>query len=112
MIPWERYFLFTKQTSKTIKIDGVYLTPEFISVTFDIPLEIVKESWVMGESKLQSFLTENSIFQPIDKKIYSEKALNAMHCEETYAYRDGFYKIKFDYIEGRSGNFEFNGNAE
>jgi hypothetical protein len=32
-----------------------------------------------------------------------------MHCEETFAYKDRQYKFKFNYIEGRSNNFEFNG---
>ena len=111
LVPWDKYFVFTKVDKKR-KIDATYLTPEFISVAFEVPIEIVQESWILGESTLQSFLTENSIVEPINKKIYSAKALNAMHCEETYAYRDGQYKINFDYIEGRSENFEFNGKAE
>ena len=111
LVPWERYFSFTKVDNKT-QIDGAYLSPEFISVAFEVPIEIVQEGWIIGETTLQSFLTENSIMEPIDKNIYSNKALNAMHCEETYAYRDGQYKMNFDYIEGRSGNFEFNGKAE
>jgi hypothetical protein len=110
-IPWDRYFSFTKVDKKT-KIDGAYLTAEFISVAFEVPIEIVQDSWIVGKSTLQSFLSENSIVEPIDKKIYSNKALNAMHCEERYAYRDGQYKINFDYINERSGNFEFNGKAE
>ena len=110
-IPWERYFSFTKVGKKT-KIDGAYLSAEFISVAFDVPIEIVKENCIVGKSTLKSFLAENSVSESLNKKIYSLKALNAMHCEETYAYRDGFYKINFDYIEGRSGNFEFNGQAE
>ncbi len=108
LVPWERYFTFTEVYPDT-KIDGVYLTPEFISVAFDTSIEIVKESWIEGESSLDSFLKENSIIAPIDKNIYSKKALNAMHCEERYAYRDGQYKFNFNYINGRSANFEFNG---
>ena len=111
LVPWERYFTFTKVDKKT-RIDGSYLTPEFISIAFEVPIEIVQESWIAGESTLKSFLAENSIAAPIDKKVYSDKALNAMHCEEYYAYRDGQYKIKFDYIDGRSRNFEFNGKTE
>ena len=111
LLPWEHYFSFTKVDKKT-KIDGAYLTPEFISVAFDVPIEIVQEGWIMGETTLESFLKDNSIMEPIDKKIYSNQALNAMHCEETYAYRDGQYKMNFDYIKGRSSNFEFNGKAE
>jgi len=112
LVPWERYFSFTK-IDKNTKIDGAYLTAEFISVAFEVPIEIVQDSWIIGESTLQSFLAENSIDASlVPKKFFSNKALNAMHCEETYAYRDGFYKINFDYIEGRSGNFEFNGKTE
>ena len=108
LVPWERYFSFLA-TTRDSKIDSLYLTPEFISIAFDIPVEIVKDSWIIGESTLISFLKENSIITPINKKIYSNKALSAMHCEQTYAYKDRFYKFNFDYIEGRSGNFEFNG---
>lgn len=111
LVPWERYFTFTEVYSDT-QIDGVYLTPEFISIAFDIPLEIVKDSWIEGESTLLSFLKENSIIAPVDKNIYSKKALNAMHCEERYAYRDGQYKFNFNYIKGRSDNFEFNGKEQ
>jgi len=108
LIPWERYFSFVTVNKKT-KIDGVYLTPEFISIAFDIPVEIVLDTWIEGESNLIGFLKENSIIAPVDKNIYSNKALNAMHCEQSYAYQDRFYTFNFNYIEGRSGNFEFNG---
>jgi len=107
-VPWERYFSFSQVDAKT-KIDGIYLTAEFISVAFEIPIEIVQDSWIVGESTLLTFLRENSIIAPVNKNIYSNKALSAMHCEQTYAYKDGQYKFNFDYIEGRSGNFEFNG---
>ena len=112
LVPWERYFSFTKIDKKT-QIDGAYLTPEFISVAFEVPIEIVQDSWIIGKSTLQSFLSENSIdASVVPSKFFSNKALNAMHCEETYAYRDGQYRINFDYINGRSGNFEFNGKTE
>ena len=108
LVPWERYFSFREVNPKT-KIDGVYLTAEFISVAFEIPIEIVLDSWVEGESNLRSFLKDNSIIASVNKDIYSKKALNAMHCEQTYAYKEGQYKFNFNYIEGRSANFEFNG---
>jgi len=111
LVPWERYFIFNRVTPQS-KIDGVYLTPEFISVAFEIPLDILLDSWKVGESNLVSYLKENSIVAPVNKNIYSTKALNAMHCEETYAYQDGLYKFNFDYIEERSGNFEFNGKEQ
>lgn len=107
-VPWDRYFSFIEVSSET-KIDGVYLTPEFISLVFDIPLDIILDSWKIGESSLTTFLKENSVITPINKDIYSKKALNAMHCEERYAYQDGQYKFNFNYIEGRSSNFEFKG---
>lgn len=110
-VPWDRYFSFGEVDKKT-KIDGLYLTPEFISVAFDIPIEIVQESWIAGETTLVSFLRENSIVTPINQNIYSNKALSAMHCEQSYAYRDGYYTFNFDYIDGRSGNFEFNGKKQ
>jgi hypothetical protein len=108
LVPWEKYFSFSQVNAKT-NIDGVYLTPEFISVAFDIPIEIVLDSWIVGESTLVGFLRENAIVAPINNKIYSKKALNAMHCEQRYAYRDGQYRFNFDYIQGRGTNFEFNG---
>jgi len=108
LVPWDKYFSFINVNSKT-NIDGVYITPELISVAFDTPIEIVLDSWVEGESTLASFLQENSIVAPVNKDIYSTKALNAMHCEQKYAYQEGQYRFNFDYIEGRSANFEFNG---
>ena len=110
-VPWEKYFSFTKVDKKT-KIDGTYLSAEFISVAFDVPIEIVQDSWIIGETTLVSFLRENAISTPINKKIYANKALNAMHCEQTYAYKDRLYGFNFDYIEGRSANFEFNGQEQ
>lgn len=110
-IPWDKYFTFG-QVTQTTKIDGLYLTPEFISVAFEVPIEIVQESWISGESTLVSFLKENSIVVPVNKNIYTNKALNAMHCEQSYAYKGEQYAFNFDYIEGRSGNFEFNGKKQ
>jgi hypothetical protein len=108
-VPWEKYFSFSQVNAKT-KIDGVYLTPELISVAFEIPIEIVVDSWIVGKSNVLSFLTDNSIVVGANKKkIYSSKALNALHCEQRYAYQEGLYKFNFDYIKGRSANFEFNG---
>jgi len=110
-VPWNKYFSFTRINEKT-KIDGTYLSAEFISAAFDIPIEIVQDSWIIGETTLISFLRENAISTPINKKIYANKALNAMHCEQTYAYKSRQYKFNFDYIEGRSANFEFNGQEQ
>jgi len=114
-VPWEKYFSFVPVDAKT-KIDGAYPSPEFVSAAFDIPIEIVQEGWYSDTSistgttvTLASFLRDNGYSQPPDKKIYSDKALNAMHCEQTFAYKERQYGFKFNYIEGRSNNFEFNG---
>ena len=113
-IPWEKYFSFVP-VNATTKIDGVYPSAEFVSAAFDVPIEIVQEAWYKDPSAvnsttvtLASFLKDNNYPVP-DKKIYSNKALNAMHCEEKFLYKENRYGFKFNYIEGRSNNFEFNG---
>ena len=111
-VPWDKYFSFIKVDAKT-KIDGAYPSAEFVSAAFDIPIEIVQDGWYsdVGTSNtttLVSFLRDNNYPQP-NKKIYSDKALNAMHCEQTFAYKERQYRFQFNYIEGRSNNFEFNG---
>jgi len=107
-VPWEKYFSFIEGDNNRTKIDGTYLSSEFISVAFDIPIEIVEE-WNREEETLLSFLQNNGINESLNKKIYAKKALNAMHCETTYSYKSRQYGFKFNYIEGRSDNFEFNG---
>lgn len=107
-VPWEKYFTFIEVDEKT-QIDGVYLSAEFISIAFDIPLEVVQDSWDPQEMSLVEFLGDNGVSDPLNKKIYSKEALNAMHCETTYIYKTRQYRFNFNYIEGRSSNFEFNG---
>ena len=114
-VPWDKYFSFIPVTNTT-KIDGAYPSAEFVSAAFDIPIDIVQDAWhkdpTLGSEvpniTLASFLKENNYPSP-DKKIYSKKALNAMHCEEKFLYQEKQYGFKFNYIEGRSNNFEFNG---
>ena len=76
--------------TKKALIDGAYITPELISIIFDIPIESVKDDWVehsssINEEKitLKKFLTENGI-EGFDAKLFSDKGLNAIHCEESY----------------------------
>ncbi len=113
-VPWDKYFIFIDVTNKAL-IDGVYISPELISIAFDIPLQSVKDDWIVDtnleEDKmtLKEFLAQNDTTEPFDKKLFSQKALNAMHCEESYAYRDRYYSFSFDYSDERSVNFEFNG---
>ena len=112
-IPWDKYFSFLKVNKET-KIDGTFPSAEFISATVDVPLEIVKDAWKHDAmtndpiTTLSSFLRDNGYAEP-NKKVFSQKALNAMHCEQRFAYKDKQYGFKFNYIEGRSSNFEFNG---
>ena len=114
-IPWNRYFVFVDVTQKAL-IDGAYITPELISMAFDIPIESVKDDWIESNNidenedkiTLKKFLTQNSI-DGFDDKLFSDGGLNAMHCEERFAYRENFYSFSFDYSNERSLNFEFNG---
>jgi len=111
-------FVFVDVTDKAV-IDGSYITAELISLAFDIPLESVKEDWGVNtnidleieeeDRALKKFLEENSAIENFDKKLFSEKPLNVMHCEESYIYRDMYYSFSFDYSDERSVNFEFHG---
>ena len=113
-VPWERYFIFTDVSQKAT-IDGVYITSELVSMAFEIPIEIVRDSWIRtadAENKrmtLMQFLSENSAGEVINRRLYSQNAINAMHCEERFEYRDSSYSFGFDYSNERSTNFEFNG---
>ncbi len=112
-IPWDRYFVFIDVTTNAV-IDGAYITPELISIAFNIPLQSVKDDWNIDnleEDKmtLKKFLTQNGTSEAFDKKLFSETALNAMSCEESFAYKDRYYSFSFDYSDERSINFEFNG---
>jgi len=113
-IPWEKYFIFIDVTDKAV-IDGDYITTELISIAFDIPLQSVKDDWIVptnieeDKMTLKEFLTQNATEEVFDNKLFSDKALNVMHCEERYSYRDRYYSFSFDYSEERSVNFEFHG---
>ena len=112
-VPWEKFFVFIR-LSDTAKIDGEYLSKEVISAAFDISLDVVRDSWITDSKQgkkqtLQLFLSENGASDMPHKKLFSKKGLNAMHCEETYAYRDNHYRFSFDYANERSANFEFYG---
>ncbi len=113
-VHWDKYFVFVDVTQKAL-IDGAYITPELISIAFDIPIESVKDDWVESSSidedkiTLKKFLIQNDIEESFNEKLFSEKGLNAMHCEERFAYRENFYSFSFDYSNERSLNFEFNG---
>jgi len=114
-IPWDKYFVF-KDISKKAKIDGEYITPELVSLILDIPIESVKSEWSINSDLQESekmtfkkFLEENGNLELFNNKLYSNQALNAMHCEERFFYREKQYSFSFDYSNERNRNFEFNG---
>jgi hypothetical protein len=113
-VPWEKYFVFTKVTQSAI-IDGEYLSAELLSAAFDIPMDVVKSQWTIDlESQQQkptlaTFVAENGSGETINSKLFSKEGLNALHCEETYAYRGSHYRFSFDYENERNANFEFYG---
>ena len=112
-VPWDKYFTFIEVNEKTL-IDGSYPSAEFVSAAFEIPIEVVQDGWIndvtIGQiTTLSSFLKDNGYSVLLDKKIYASKPLTAMHCEQTFIYKENQYGFKFNYIEGRSSNFEFNG---
>jgi len=115
-VPWSKYFSFLKVNKQT-KIDGTYPSAKFVSAAFNIPIDIVKSAWEHDDianepiTTLSSFLKENGYAEP-DKKLFTKKALNAMHCEESFAYKNKQYEFKFNYIEGRSIDFEFDGQKQ
>jgi hypothetical protein len=115
LIPWDKYFVFT-EIAKTTVIDGVYITPELISIIADMPLDSVIEEWKTTDSDfnekkmtLKEFLSQNGMEDFFDKSLYSEKPFNAMRCEEIYMYRDRYYSFSFEYLNERNRDFEFNG---
>jgi hypothetical protein len=114
-IPWEKYFVFINVTENA-KIDGEYISPELVAIIWDIPLDTVKSEWSINSDMeenekmtLKKFLEENGNIADFDKKLYSQKAINAMHCEERFFYREKYYSFSFDYSDERNRNFEFNG---
>lgn len=112
-VPWEKYFVFIDVTDKAL-VDGEYLSAELIAAAFEIPLQTVQDTWFIDleldqKPTLKTYLEENGALEPFNKKLFSEKGLNAMHCEETYAYRDRYYRFSFDYENERNANFEFHG---
>ena len=114
-VPWDKYFIFVN-VSKSAKIDGEYISPELVSIIWDIPLESVQSDWNINSDMqenetmtLKKFLEENGNISDFDKKLFSQKAINAMHCEERFFYREKYYSFSFDYSDERNRNFEFNG---
>ena len=112
-VPWKKYFVFI-QVSKSAVVDGEYLSSELLAAAFEIPIDVVQEEWVIDldsrqKPTLATFIAENGMGEVVNNKLFSTKGLNALHCEETYAYRDGHYRFSFNYENERNTNFEFYG---
>jgi len=105
-IPFERYFSFA-DIDKNSTIDGVFITPEAISAIYDMPLSLASGWKADGSETLDNFIALNAPTSNVDKRLFSSKAQNALHCEEHFGYRNNTYRFSFNYIEGRVNNFEF-----
>ena len=105
-IPWRKYFSFL---SKDSIIDSQYVSPQFISLLFDIDLITVQDEWIEGED-LYKFLQDRSVDMSLyNKKIFSKTLLKLMECSSNYSYDGEIYKFSFNYLDGRVGYFEFYG---
>ncbi len=105
-IAWEKYFSFDQ---KSLSIDAGFLSPELISLLFEIELDVVQNDWVEGDD-LQAFIEKNggdlSLFQ---EKIFKTEPSERMKCRINYGYQNGVYAMGFEYLEGKAGKFEFYG---
>jgi len=108
-IPWEKFFVFNKVEKNPNEnlIDGEYMSVELIAMLSGIDLATVKEGWIEGEVKLQSFIRENG--GAYDKKLFSKAFLAQTVCEAQYKYGDEMYRFRFEDSKGEVKNFEFYG---
>ena len=103
-VPWKQFFIFRPMTQK---IDGNYLSAALISILFDIDLEIVKEEWIEGVTKLKAFVQEYGAVY--NKKIFRDKFNEEAVCKVNYTYMGEQFAFTFIDSDGEVKNFEFNG---
>jgi len=103
-VPWKKFFLFRPMTKK---IDGNYLSAELVALLFDIDLEIVKEEWIEGVTKLKAFVESYGALY--NKKIFIDGFSEEAVCRVNYTYRGEQFAFTFTDSEGEVKNFEFNG---
>jgi hypothetical protein len=108
-IPWNKYFVYNivDKDPKNNLIDGNYMSAELISVLFDMEIDIIKDEWEMGETKLGTFLNNNGV--KFDKKLFVQKFYTQTQCEVYYDYMDNRFKFTFNDIDNEVKNFEFYG---
>jgi hypothetical protein len=108
-IPWNKYFVYNvvDKDPKNNLIDGNYMSAELMSVLFDMEVDIIRDEWKIGKSKLYNFLNNNGV--EFDKNLFTQKFYIQARCEVFYDYMDNRFKFTFDDIENEVKNFEFYG---
>jgi len=115
-VPWKKLFVFNEikkdKKGKVIrgdKIDGDYLSPELISLFFDIDLATVKEEWKESETKLKTFVQNMGEGDKYSTKLFTKAFLPMTGCEVSYRYGGGGVLFKVGDIQKEVKNFEFYG---
>jgi hypothetical protein len=103
-VPWAKYFVFSP-ASKVI--DGDYISAELIALLFDIDFATVKEEWIEGEIKLETFI--QNMGGTYDQKLFAKDFLAEAECEVQYGHADERFRFTFVDIQGEVKNFEFYG---
>ncbi len=108
-VPWQKLFSFPLSSADTKMgvLAGDYLSPELVSLLFDLDETEVKEEWKEGNGALKH-LSELYALE-YDRKLFSEKFVNASRCTVSYDYRKHRYMFGFNDIEGEVKDFEFYG---
>ena len=106
-IPCNRYFVYNvvDNNPNNNLIDSNYISSELISILFDIEIELVKDEWRIGKSKLDSFLGNYGI--KLNKKLFANKFYMQTQCEVYYSYMGSRFKFTFDDINDEVKYFEF-----
>jgi type II secretory pathway pseudopilin PulG len=109
LVPWKKLFSFPLSSTDTKMgvLSGDYLSPELVSLLFDLDVPEVKEEWHEGNGALKHLSELYAI--EYDRKLFSEKFVNASRCEVSYDYRKMHFMFGFNDIEGEVKDFEFYG---
>ncbi len=102
-ITWDRYFTFGIPDGG---LDGDFVTPELLAFLYDVDINVVKEN--LKEGDLDGSLEEMGGFSKARYKwLFAKNVVAKAECSVTYSFKSGGYNFKFDYLDGRTGNFEF-----
>ena len=105
-IDWEKYFSFGL---KDDHLDGDFITPELLAFLYDVDINIVREGQKFGN--LDKSLEEiGGLSKDRYKWLFSQKPIPEAECRVSYSHGKGYYNFKFNYIAGRTENFEFSNN--